>query len=200
MDTMKESTHAGQDAINSRFIVKWIIAAVIICAGVGGGIYAGFALSNEGYGLPSEQALKNTTYLEIGQQFPDYELKDQISGMKLKVSTLNERGSLLFAFVSSHCGACEAMNKYWEKRIVQHLDKDIHLIWVYDAFEEENKGFDSTALAAARVMTTDRAKQIGTDGITATPTFVGITSDRNIALVVNGFDKNIDADYFNDRL
>lgn len=200
MDTMKESAHSGPDTINSRFIIKWIIAAVIICAGVGGGIYAGFALSNEGYGLPSEQALKNTTYLEIGQQFPDYELKDYRSGMKLKVSHLIQKGPMLLVFVSSHCGACEAMNTYWEKRIVQHLDKDIQLYWVYDVLEEENRGFDSTALPAARVMTTMRAKQMSSDGITSTPTFVGITSDRNIALVINGFDKNVDADYFNDRL
>ncbi len=200
MDVTKESAQSGQDTINSRFIIKWVIAAVIICAGVGGGIYAGFALSNEGYGLPSEQVMKNTTYLEIGQQFPDYELKDYASGETIKVSDLGKKGSALLVFVSSHCSACEMMNTYWERRIVNHLDKDIQLIWVYDAMEEESKGFDSTALPSARVVTTVRAKQMSNDGITATPTFVGITSDRSIALVLNGFDKNIDADFFNDRL
>lgn len=181
----------------ARSALKWILAGLIIFIGVSAGIYTGLALSQQGYGLPAGENSSNLTYLEIGQEFPNYSLRDASNGRLVTVSELSNQGPVLLVFVSSGCGACVAMEQYWRRKVFDQLDSQIQLIWVYDSTET----IAANSLPAeygVRIVQTARRSQSDEDGITATPTLIGLNRDRRIQFIVVGFDRNVRSDFIND--
>jgi hypothetical protein len=183
------------EGVSVTFVLKWTIAALAIFVGIGSGIYTGISLSQTGY---AAQLGSNASYLEVGDQMPDYTLYDA-DGTAITLAELCNQGSVLLAFVSTGCGACDALTRYWQRKVFTQLDSRIQLIWLYDSLEalpEENH----LAMYGVRNMRTNRRDHMQDDGIAATPTLVGLGPNRTIEFISTGFDRRIGAKQINDLL
>lgn len=186
-----------------HFIVKAIIAGVLIFLGVGGGVYVGTALSNRGiFKDTSPGGFSNNSYLEIGTKFPDYTLVDHETGQETSVAKLAAQKPTLLLFVSSACGACMTMVAYLRDNIIDNLDREPQIIMIYNSEQLDYMEDNSLLLdiPGSRIFGTNRHEQIQQDGIYVTPTLVGLDSDREIKFVMTGFSRKLNAEFINKNI
>ena len=186
-----------------HFIAKAIIACVLIFVGVGGGVYVGTALSNSGIiGSNSAGVLTNTSYLEIGDTFPDYAVVDYETGQELSISVISNQKPTLLLFVSSACGACMTMAAYMRDKIIDDLDREIQIVMIYNLEELEYMEDNSILLniPGSRIVGTNRHEQIQQDGIYVTPTLVALDSESEIKFIMTGFSRKLNAQIINESI
>lgn len=182
------------------FLLKSVIALVVVVVGVSLGIIYGSAFSLAGQLKPED--LTNSTFLEIGDHFPNYKLQQASDGTVHTVEELVSLGPTLFIFASPTCGACQTMLKIWDRRVTPNLRPDIQIVLVFDKSEvtEDNVTTLTAQPFGARLYMTDRHAQTEEDGIIATPTTIAVDSSNRIKFVATGFVKNVDSDFINRSL
>lgn len=186
-----------------HFLGKAIIASVLIFVGVGSGVYVGTVLSNNGIiGGNSAGVLTNSSYLEIGDTFPDYAVVDYETGQELSISVISNQKPTLLLFVSSACGACMTMAAYMRDKIIDGLDREIQIVMIYDSDELEYLEDNSILLniPGSKTLGTNRHEQIQQDGIYVTPTLVALDTSGKIKFVMTGFSKNLNAEIINESI
>ena len=183
-----------------QFMLKWLFAAACLFVGISGGVYTGMDLSGRTLGEPSPEARENSTFLDVGEMFPDYELLNVIDSTVIRVSDLTAISSVLLVFASSSCSACDMMNTFWRKRVLPKLAADVQVVWVFDAFESLSPENYDRLPKRVKIVTTQRDEQFTEDGITATPTLIGIQRGGAIGFIINGFDRRIGAEFVQDNI
>jgi hypothetical protein len=165
-----------------------------------GGVYVGInvALRSRAHDPDSFQ---NRTFLSIGQKLPNYELWHSGSHTKHHINDIARRGSVILVFMSSACGVCNTMVTFWNQHVIPELDDNVKLISIYD--DDDWRDMDSvsrpTSFAGAEIYTTDR-KKTALDGITATPSVIGLSERATIEFIVTGFDRRLDPSFLNGNL
>ena len=196
---MDNSPNKDQDGSTSfrHFMLKCVFAGIVIFVGIAGGIYAGSLLASQGQNGPSADALRNRTFLEIGDSFPDYQLKDVFGGTQTSVSQLAGRGPVLLAFISRGCDACEHMLSQWRRKVMGQMDKRIQVVLVYAEDEGSPEELREAPVSGTLVVTTDRKSQKKIDGITSSPVLIGLDHNSKITTIISGFDSNVGSEYLN---
>lgn len=182
------------------FVLKAIVSALVIFAGVAGGIYTGLAL--RGTARVNPEGLLNSTYLSIGERFPDYELWDTDAGENKNISDVVRDAPAVLLFLSQQCGACRTMLTHWQKRVIPTLRQDIRIILIYDDVKppsDESLVYPDIVRRAI-VATTNRTEQRDDDGIVGTPTLVALDNHMTIRFIVSGFDRQIDSEFMGRHL
>ncbi|MEW5922972.1 MAG: redoxin domain-containing protein [Candidatus Zixiibacteriota bacterium] len=97
----------------------FIIKAVIICVTIAAGVYLGMFIAVRtgltGGGnqqMPPDQ-MRNTTNLEIGDQFPDLQIADA-DGNQISINTLLDGRKTIVAFVAEGCKPCHDLMEYFK--------------------------------------------------------------------------------------
>ena len=183
-------------------VLKSLVAGIVIFVGIAGGIYTGMAFSNKGLLGVSPADLPNSSYLDLGEQFPNYTLWNPKDGTETTVAKLVSRGPTLLVFVSSTCGACKTMAGYWKRKEISNLRDDIQIALVYDKDElmSEYGMADILDLPGSLVLGIDRSANKTDDGISATPTFVALNTDGKIEMIMTGFRRDIGSKFLNELL
>lgn len=186
-----------------HYIVKAIIASVLIFVGVGGGIYVGTAFSNRSiFNDTSPGGLSNNSYLEIGSKFPDYTLVDHKTGQELSISNLTVQKPTLLFFLSTSCDVCYKLSDYVKSSIIPNLRDDIQIAIIFDSTEIANvKSIpDALIFPGSKIFVTDRRSQNLDDGINIMPSVVGLYVDRKIRFIMSGYNRKINAGFINEIL
>jgi peroxiredoxin len=199
MDNLPIRDQGGSASFRS-FILKSVIVGIVIFVGIAGGIYTGSLLASQKSDQPSADALRNRTFLEIGDSFPDYQFKDVFGGTQTGVSQLAGRGPVLLAFVSRGCDACEHMLSQWRRKVMSQMDKRIQVVLVYAEDEGSPEELREAPVPGTLVVTTDRKSQKKIDGITSSPVLIGLDPQGKITMIISGFDSNVGSGYFNKHL
>lgn len=183
-----------------RLLVFTFLGLVVLVLGVAGGIRLG--LSSGRVGQITAVSFRNSSLLDVGETFPDYVVRPLLGGESQKLSAITRRSPALLIFASDQCSACEAQFKFWKKRVVPMLNRDIGIVVVFS--EGDYTPSDAQQLLAlmprASAVVTARERQSEIDGILATPTTIGVDQGLTIKFVVTGHDPRATADFFNDQL
>lgn len=194
--TQPTSDQGRSGARNMPVVVKWILAAVLTVICTAGGVYIGFTAGLSGVAGSDIPRFENRTILAEGTKFPNYEIWDTERAEKTTVADVAASGPMLLIFMSRECSACMSMVHYWNDRVVPELDGRVKIVCLFDD-DDWYGGTNPDSLVRPRgsyVYTADRGEQVDEDGMTGTPAFVAIDSDRTIKLVVSGFDRRLRAD------
>jgi len=181
------------------FIVKSLIAAVIVAVGIVVGMYAGTLLTSPN--APASGVIHNQSYLVEGDLFPDYELWDVNRRAELQVSDVLKDGPALLVFMNHHCTACHMMLEKWKESVIPELQRPIRVVLVYDDADPPPEDWQPYTSPTGNVLTvtTNRGDQHDEDGIEATPTLVAVGTDGRIKLVATGYQRRIDAEMLNQK-
>lgn len=199
MNEQRTGIEPHPDRLNFHFVLKWLVVGVIIFVGIFGGVYSGLTLSQNGFSTGLSEKYQNSTNLDIGERFPDYQLYDPINNTQTTVTQLLSQGPALLVFSSRSCGACEEMISFWRKRVLEKIDHNIQLVWVYDS----NETAPSTNVLSqynVKMLVTDRGSQMTEDGISGTPTLIGLDRTSKIVFIVTGFSRTVGSDFINKSL
>ena len=173
---MEAESHLHANPGDSHsFLLRWLIIGAILSAAVAAGIYSGYALSGKTASARPD-SLATTSFLKIGDEFPDYELWDAQLNLTTTVRHVTGGGSTLMAFVSKDCGACWSLVEYWGEKVVPQSDPGIRVLRVFDAADRPlpDPRRDQLHLPRSRIVTTHRSTQKAIDGIDLTPTVIGL--------------------------
>lgn len=189
---------------NSRspkvFLVKSIIALFVIFLGVGGGIYVGSAFSGKKIGSISPEDLPNSSLLEIGEIFPDYEFANLTSGEVFNISDFAKKnGRTILMIVSPTCEPCHVLADFWNKKIEPKIDDDVNVLLVFDSLETVISDSAEKPLVMQRAISvnTDRSEQAKSDRMQGTPTIVGLDAGCRIKFISSGFTQDLNARFIN---
>lgn len=183
-----------------NFIVKAIIASVLIFLGVGGGIYVGTALSNRGTPLGiSPGMLTNSSYLKRNEKFPDYKLTEYKSENEVSITTLTRESPTLLFFLSTSCDACYQLASFVRNAVAGNLHDDIQIVLIFDVGDLTDSTYypDSLIIPNARTFITERRAQILEDGLNVMPSVVGLDNENVIKFIMSGYNRMINADFIN---
>ena len=177
-----------------QFVLRSVIAGIIGAVALAAGIYAGNAFSGTRSNY-SPESLTNDSFLEIGDDFPNYALTDVATKDTVDVSTVTATYGAILVFADGSCGACEFMFQFWEHRVLPQLAERIRIVVIYDAADSDTGAFAKvrTHLPSAQIMVTQRLSQNQSDGIFQTPTLVAVDRLRKIRFLSTGFDRKISA-------
>lgn len=193
-------TESSGDLGIRTFAVKALISAVVIVGGVAGGIYTGLAMNRSSDQDPA--GFDNFTYLEVGESFPNYEVWSTAAGKSVRLSDLTNNGPLLIVFERPDCGACRDMTRFWNKSVMAKLDPQIRVAVIYDDSDQDAISKLPAKMQLSNVYSCfmDRSAENKGDGITATPTVIGLGRQLEIRFIVSGFNRSVDAEFINDHL
>ena len=195
-----EQIQQGNERL-SRVFLRWGVAGIIAVVAVAGGVYTGNALSLKADSL-SPNSLTNDSFLDVGDQFPDYSLVDISNGDTVRVSEMASSHGALLVFADASCGVCEYMFQYWGRKVMPKLAEGTRVVVIFDSGDTDTSAFSGARqhLSSAVVATTDRHSQSESDGVFQTPTLIAIDRHNRIKFVCTGFDRRVTADFLNNTL
>lgn len=185
------------------FVLKAIVALVVILVGVGGGIFIGSTMTGQEFGSLSPEDLPNNSLFEIGEVFPNYKFTESDSDNDFEIRNFtNNKGRTLLIIVSPTCEPCHVFADFWNKKIIDKIDEDVNILLVFDSSEVETSNPDEKPLTLNRsiAVTTNRFEQSRSDRLLGTPTIVGLDSDCRIKFISSGFSPALDAEFINKNL
>ena len=158
----------------------FIIKAAILCVTIAAGVYLGMfiavksGLSGGGATTIAPDNMRNSTNLEIGDQFPDLQIIDT-DGNLVNISTLLDGRKTMVAFVAEGCKPCHELMEYLRTSETIR-EKQLNVLIV----TQEPAAF--TPLTELPVYEVSQAV-MNTLSIQGMPTLIGVESKKGLNIV-----------------